>query len=153
MTSPLIGIRNWLDERFDLEGIKALVQKKKVPVHRYSYWYFLGGMTLFLFGVQVIDRSAAADVLPSGRGRSLRKRAIHRDAGAIRVAYTLRALVVGESDDLTAFVHMFSVVFLKAYRRPRELTWISWPLVAVPDVRVRFQRVPLALEHALLFRD
>jgi cytochrome b6 len=26
---------------------------------------------------------------------------------------------------LTAFIHMFSVVFLHAYRRPRELTWLS----------------------------
>ncbi|MCC7176019.1 MAG: cytochrome b N-terminal domain-containing protein [Bryobacterales bacterium] len=26
---------------------------------------------------------------------------------------------------LTAFVHMFSVVFLHAYRRPCEVTWLS----------------------------
>ena len=26
---------------------------------------------------------------------------------------------------LAAFVHMFSVVFLHAYRRPREVTWFS----------------------------
>jgi quinol-cytochrome oxidoreductase complex cytochrome b subunit len=25
----------------------------------------------------------------------------------------------------TAFAHMFSVIFLKAYRKPRELTWVS----------------------------
>ncbi len=54
MASPVTGVREWLHERFDLDGIKALAQKKKVPVHRYSYWYFLGGMTLFLFGVQVL---------------------------------------------------------------------------------------------------
>jgi cytochrome b6 len=29
----------------------------------------------------------------------------------------------------TAFVHMFSVYFLKAYRKPRELTWISGMLL------------------------
>ena len=26
---------------------------------------------------------------------------------------------------LTAFAHMFSVFFLKSYRKPRELTWLS----------------------------
>ena len=26
---------------------------------------------------------------------------------------------------LTAFIHMFSVVFLHSYRRPREITWLS----------------------------
>ena len=30
---------------------------------------------------------------------------------------------------LTAFAHMFSVVFLRAYRKPRELTWISGMLL------------------------
>jgi cytochrome b6 len=29
----------------------------------------------------------------------------------------------------TAFVHMFSVFFLKAYRKPRELTWLSGMLL------------------------
>src|ERR1019366_10527431 len=29
----------------------------------------------------------------------------------------------------TAFIHMFSVVFLKAYRKPRELTWVTGMLL------------------------
>src|SRR5512146_2497099 len=29
----------------------------------------------------------------------------------------------------TAFLHMFSVLFLRAYRKPRELTWVSGRLV------------------------
>ena len=43
----------WLDERVGLAGLKALAMKKQVPVHRHSIWYYLGGMTLFLFVVQV----------------------------------------------------------------------------------------------------
>jgi cytochrome b6 len=31
----------------------------------------------------------------------------------------------------TAFVHMFSVLFLKAYRKPRELTWVSGVILLV----------------------
>ncbi|HZL68351.1 MAG TPA: hypothetical protein VFC29_13590, partial [Candidatus Limnocylindrales bacterium] len=54
MAGPVASVREWFDERFPLDDLKALAQKKKVPVHRYSYWYFLGGMTLFLFGVQVL---------------------------------------------------------------------------------------------------
>src|SRR3970040_2577532 len=30
---------------------------------------------------------------------------------------------------LTAFLHMFSVYFMRAYRKPRELTWISGMLL------------------------
>ena len=50
MASPPTGVRAWFYERFPLDDLKTLAQKKKVPIHRYSYWYFLGGMTLFLFG-------------------------------------------------------------------------------------------------------
>ena len=42
---------------------------------------------------------------------------------------------------------MFSVVFLRSYRRPRELTWLSGHRAARPDAGLRFQRLPAALEH------
>src|SRR6516225_793973 len=54
MASPATGLRGWFDERFHLGEWQELARKKRVPKHRFSYWYFLGGMTLFLFGVQVI---------------------------------------------------------------------------------------------------
>ena len=31
----------------------APLRKKTVPVHGFSHWYFLGGITLFLFIIQV----------------------------------------------------------------------------------------------------
>ena len=45
--------RDWLDERFRLVEFLEPLRKKFVPRHRYSYWYYLGGMTLFLFLIQV----------------------------------------------------------------------------------------------------
>ncbi len=51
--SPSAQIQNWLDERFGWAELIAPLKKKTVPHHRLSYWYFLGGMTLFLFLVQV----------------------------------------------------------------------------------------------------
>ena len=45
----LHGLWTWLDERIGLGELGKLVQKKEVPVHRHTIWYYLGGMTLFLF--------------------------------------------------------------------------------------------------------
>lgn len=39
------GVQQWLDERFGWEELTAPLRKKTVPVHRYSHWYFLGGIT------------------------------------------------------------------------------------------------------------
>jgi len=48
------AIRLWLDKRLGINAAVELAQHKEVPVHRYSIWYYFGGMTLFLFTVQVI---------------------------------------------------------------------------------------------------
>src|SRR5437762_1288362 len=49
----IFELKNWLDERLSISTLAAMAQKKEVPVHRQSIWYYFGGMTLFLFTVQV----------------------------------------------------------------------------------------------------
>src|SRR5512144_1673822 len=44
---------DWLVERLGWRAAKELIDHKVVPRHRYSFWYYFGGMTLFLFMVQV----------------------------------------------------------------------------------------------------
>ena len=43
----------WLDERLDLADLRRFVADKRVPIHAQEVWYYLGGLTLFLFVVQV----------------------------------------------------------------------------------------------------
>ena len=55
-TTTLIGrLMNWLEERVGLSDFVALGRKKQVPLHRHTIWYYLGGMTLFLFILQVVS--------------------------------------------------------------------------------------------------
>src|SRR5438270_683175 len=51
--NPAARVQNWLDERFGWAELMAPLEHKTVPHHRLSYWYFLGGITLFLFVIQV----------------------------------------------------------------------------------------------------
>src|SRR5690349_22734749 len=44
----------WLDERVGLKDLEKLAHKKQVPLHGHTLWYYFGGMTLFLFSVQVM---------------------------------------------------------------------------------------------------
>ena len=57
--SPLRNLRNWLDERLGWDDLVAPLRKKTVPLHRLTYWYFLGGITLFLFVIQVAPSAVA----------------------------------------------------------------------------------------------
>jgi cytochrome b6 len=123
--AALQGVRKWLDERLGLANILELGSHKSVPLHKLSYWYFLGGITLFLFIVQVCTgillllyyRPTANDAFESVQYIMTQVpfgwlvRSIHSWAANLMI--------------FTAFAHMFSVFFLKAYRRPRELTWLS----------------------------
>src|SRR3990172_8824935 len=115
----------WIEERLDLEPIREFMRHKVVPRHRYSYWYYLGGMTLFLFLIQ-----AATGILlllyyqPS---ESKAFESIQFIMTQVRFGWLIRSIHGWCANLLIAmaFAHMFSTFFLKSYRKPRELTWLS----------------------------
>jgi hypothetical protein len=43
---------HWVDERLGLSELAAFARHKTVPVHSESFWYYWGGISLFLFLVQ-----------------------------------------------------------------------------------------------------
>ena len=119
------NVIDWLDERLDLSGLKGFIAEKAVPVHTQEIWYYLGGLTLFLFAVQVVTgillllyyRPSAAEAYESVQFIVTRV----PFGWLIRNVHSWSAnLLIG-----AAFAHFFSVFFLKSYRKPRELTWVS----------------------------
>ena len=44
----------WFEERYDIDEIKNFAKSKLVPSHKYEFWYFTGGIVLFLFITQFI---------------------------------------------------------------------------------------------------
>ncbi len=116
---------DWLDERLDLSDVRHFVEKKTVPVHVHKLWYYLGGVTLFLFGVQVATgiflllyyRPSAAEGYES----------VQFIVTQVQFGWLVRNIHAWSANLLiaTAAAHMFSVFLLKAYRKPRELTWLT----------------------------
>jgi cytochrome b6 len=116
---------DWLDERVDLSEVKHFVAEKGVPVHSQKIWYYLGGMTLFLFGIQVATgillllyyRPSATEAYES----------VQFIVTKVEFGWLIRNIHSWSANLLIAlaFAHFFSVFFLKSYRKPRELTWLS----------------------------
>jgi cytochrome b6 len=127
--SLLSGTKEWLDERFGWAELIAPLRKKTVPIHGLSYWYFLGGITLFLFVTQVVTgillllyyRPSANEAFESVQYIMTR----------VQFGWLIRSIHSWSANLMifTAFAHMFSVLFLRAYRKPRELTWVSGMLL------------------------
>src|ERR1700675_2164552 len=49
------GLRGWLDRRYQLTPLLEFLSHKQVPLgSHWMGWYYLGGITMFFFIVQVI---------------------------------------------------------------------------------------------------
>ncbi|HET9525758.1 MAG TPA: cytochrome bc complex cytochrome b subunit [Pyrinomonadaceae bacterium] len=119
------AMKDWLDERLSINTLSELAQKKEIPVHRHSIWYYFGGMTLFLFVVQVVTgillllyyRPSAENAFES----------VQFIVTEVQFGWLIRSIHSWSANLMVAtlFIHLFSVFFLRAYYRPREMTWVS----------------------------
>ncbi len=119
------ALRAWLDERLSISTLAAMAQKKEVPVHRHSIWYYFGGMTLFLFAVQVV--TGILLLLYYRPSSETAFESVQFIITEVKFGWLIRSIHSWSANlmILTLFVHMFSVFFLRAYYRPREMTWLS----------------------------
>lgn len=119
------SIQQWLDKRLGINALAALAQKKEVPLHRHSVWYYFGGMTLFLFGVQVVTGILLLLYYrPSAEGAF---ESVQFIVTEVEFGWLIRSVHSWSANLLIAalFIHMFSVYFMSAFRPPREITWIT----------------------------
>lgn len=123
--TPLRNLQNWLEERLEWDDLIAPLRKKTVPIHRLSYWYFLGGITLFLFVIQVLTGILLLLYYRPGADEAFES--VQYLVTQVQFGWLVRSIHSWSANLMifTAFAHMFSVLFLKAYRKPRELTWVS----------------------------
>src|SRR3990167_8678943 len=118
-------VRTFFRERYQLGGLADLATHKTVPIHRHSFWYYWGGMTLALIGVQIASgvllllyyRPSAQEAFESVRFIMTK----------VQFGWLVRSVHAWAANLVIfcATVHLASTFFLKAYRPPRELTWVS----------------------------
>lgn len=115
----------WFKNRFDLDAVTEFANKKRVPVFYGSIWYFLGGISLFLFIVQVI--TGILLVLYYQPGENTSYESVKFIVSKVEFGWLVREIHSWSANLFIffVFVHMFTVFFAKAYRKPREITWIT----------------------------
>ena len=118
-----------IDERVNLEDLVTFMGKKYVPVHRHSIWYYFGGVSLFLFIIQVV--TGILLLLYYKGGEELAFESIQFIMSKVQFGWLIRSIHSWAANlfILAAMIHMFSVYFGKSYRKPRELTWLTGMLM------------------------
>jgi quinol-cytochrome oxidoreductase complex cytochrome b subunit len=122
-------VRLFLQERLGLEAIQFVARKKHVPLHACTPFYYLGGMALFLFLVQIVTGillSLYYKPSPDQAFESVQAIVTEVEFGwLIRSAHSWSAnLVIA-----VLFLHLLTTYMMRAYRRPRELTWVTGVLL------------------------
>jgi len=123
------AIFEWLDDRLGVSVLRDVASHKTVPSHRYTILYYLGGMTLFFFLVQVCTgvllmlyyRPSAEEAFES----------VEFIMTTVPFGWLIRSVHSWSANLMVffAFLHLVSVFFMKAYKPPREITWISGVVV------------------------
>jgi quinol-cytochrome oxidoreductase complex cytochrome b subunit len=116
---------SWFDDRFNLTPLIDFMKHKQVPVHKHSIWYYMGGVTLFLFIVQVF--SGILLLMYYQPGADSAYESVRFIMTTVNFGWLVRQVHSWAANlmILFIFIHMFSVFFTRAYKKPRELTWMT----------------------------
>jgi len=119
----------WMNERMGLDSIIEFLRKKEVPISTHSIWYYFGGVSLFLFIVQVVTGILLLMYYRPGSNSSYES--LQFLVSKVHFGWLVRDIHSWSANlmVLCVFIHMFSVFFMKSYRKPREMTWISGVLL------------------------
>lgn len=120
---------HWLDHRYQLSAFLDFLKHKSVPVHAGFYWYYFGGVALFLFFVQVV--SGLLLLMYYIPGQDTAYETVRMISAKIPFGWLVRSVHSWSANFmvLALFIHMFSVFFTRSYKCPRELTWVTGVLL------------------------
>jgi len=131
MQNPIASLLSGLAERLPFHELdfQKMVQKKEVPVHKMSWAYYLGGLSLLFFIVQIATGLALLfyyEPTVSEAYESVEYITTHVSSGAlIRNMHAWSASLM----ILTLMLHLLTTFSMKAFEKPRELSWITGVLL------------------------
>jgi cytochrome b6 len=119
------GLGRWLAERVPIPpAMLRAPLKEELPVHLKYWLWCLGGTPLLLFGIQVVTGILLTFYyIPNP---TFAYDSIHHITFGARFGWFVRGIHHGASQLMfvAVLLHMIRVFVTRAYRPPRELTWI-----------------------------
>ena len=118
-------VREFFVERLGVDALLELGEKKRVPIHRTTPFYFLGGMALFLVIVQFVSGAVLALYYKPSPDQAFES--VQMIMTDVDFGWLIRSVHSWGANLLIAVLvlHMLTAFIMRAYRRPREFTWMT----------------------------
>lgn len=143
-------VYSWCDERLGISEIVELAKKKTVPEHKHTFWYYWGGISLLFF---IIQAFTGALLLIYYRPGTEAYESVRQITYEIQFGWLIRSIHSWAANLMlfAVFVHMFSVFFMKAYRKPREIGWLSGLVLLLLSMLFGFSGYLLPMDELAFF--
>jgi cytochrome b6 len=128
----------WIEERLGLSAVTLFLQKKEVPRHKHTFLYYTGSSILLFLGIQIVTGVLLAFYYqPTLAGANA---SVVRIMTEMPLGWLVRSVHSWSSTFMIAivFVHLLGIAFTKAYRKPREATWITGVLLLAASLAFGF---------------
>src|SRR5512135_2140650 len=116
------GIPDWLEERLQARALFAALLHVRIPAK--SRTYYLGGMTLFLFGIQVVTGTLLA--LYYKPTPETAYDSVKFITSTVEFGWLIRSIHHWAANlmIICLVLHLLRIFLQGAYKYPRELAWL-----------------------------
>ena len=131
-------LRAWIEERLGLRAVAAFLEKKEVPRHKHTIFYYTGSSILLFLGIQIVTGVLLAFYYQPTLAEA--NASVARIVTEMPLGWLLRSVHSWSATFMIAivFVHLLGIAFTKAYRKPREATWITGILLLAASLAFGF---------------
>ncbi|MGB2907298.1 MAG: cytochrome bc complex cytochrome b subunit [Candidatus Aminicenantaceae bacterium] len=131
-------VQAWFEDRLGLSDIFGFLTKKPIPQHKHTIWYYTGSAILLFFVIQVVTGFMLAFYYKPTLEQA--NASVARIITEVPLGWIMRSIHSWSASFMIAlvFIHLLSIWITKAYRKPRELTWMSGVLLLVVSLAFGF---------------
>jgi cytochrome b6 len=132
------SLQAWFEDRLGLSDVFGFLTKKAIPQHKHTIWYYTGSAILLFFVIQVVTGFMLAFYYQPTLEQA--NASVARIITEVPLGWIIRSVHSWSASFMIilVFVHLLSIWITKAYRKPRELTWMSGVLLMVVSLAFGF---------------
>ena len=119
----------WIEDRLGLRPVAAFMAKKEVPCHKHTFLYYTGSSILLFLGIQVVTGVLLALYYQPTLAEA--NASVVRIMTEMPLGWLVRSVHSWSATFMITlvFLHFLGIAFTKAYRKPREATWLTGVLL------------------------